>query len=133
MGNSATHDSRGKFKPGNPGGPGRPRKPAEYVAITRELVTPAVWSRIVCAAIERAARGDSTARSWLSEYLIGRPPQSVHISSEATEYDAALAQYEQMTDDELRAIIAKVGEVGEVGADGASSGAGESGAGEAQP
>lgn len=65
------------FQPGHPGGPGRPRKPVEekYLQRLSSRVTVKDWSEIIERAILDAKRGDTAARKWLSDYLMGTPIQ----------------------------------------------------------
>jgi hypothetical protein len=70
-------DENGRFVKGNKGGPGRPKKTREerYLEITLNAVTFADWQEIVKRAAMDAKRGDSTARKWLADYLVGTPVQ----------------------------------------------------------
>lgn len=70
-------DERGRFVKGNKASPGRPPRQMEtdYLEVTASRVTVARWGEIVDKALADAAKGDSRARSWLSEYLMRRPPQ----------------------------------------------------------
>jgi hypothetical protein len=66
------------FKPGQSGNPnGRPKKAREerFLEITLSAVSFADWKEIIQKAVVQAKRGDSTARKWLSDYLIGHPIQ----------------------------------------------------------
>ena len=67
---------------GNKGGPGRPKRSTEEKdlrALSRH-VTLKDWAKIVDTAVARAKAGDSTARQWLSDYLMGKPVQRSEIS-----------------------------------------------------
>lgn len=68
-----------KFEPGNPGGPGRPKKEREarFLEITLSAVTFDDWADIVRKAVAQAKRGDSQARKWLSDNIIGLPVQKI--------------------------------------------------------
>ena len=70
-------DENGKFKKGNGGGPGRPPKKREdkYLHIAMNTCTYVDWQRIITKAVEQAKKGDSVARKWLADYLIGPPVQ----------------------------------------------------------
>jgi hypothetical protein len=68
------HDN-GRFALGNRGGPGRPRRDIEanYLAVLGEAVPIETWGAIVTKAVDQALDGDAQARTWLSNYLIGKP------------------------------------------------------------
>ena len=70
-------DENGRFAKGNGGGPGRPKKKTEerYLRRLSSRVTLAKWQKIVDRAIQDAEKGDARARQWLSDYLMGKPPQ----------------------------------------------------------
>lgn len=71
----------GRFLPGNPGGPGRkPRAAeAEYLDVLTERVSLDQWAKVVDRALKDAQKGNGYARAWLSDYLIGKPPQILDI------------------------------------------------------
>lgn len=77
-------DANGRFvKGGESGNPkGRPSKTREarFLEITLQTVTFDDWAQIVGKAKEQAKRGDSVARKWLSDYLIGPPVQRQEIT-----------------------------------------------------
>ena len=62
----------GRFLPGWAGGPGRPRREIEmqYLRKIQDGVSLQVWQGICDKAIAQALAGDSTARAWLSRYLL---------------------------------------------------------------
>src|SRR5262245_57364772 len=70
------HGKGGRFVEGNPGGPGRPRRPIEreYLRALNEAVSLEEWAEVVRAAVAQAKKGDSKARDWLTQYLIGSNP-----------------------------------------------------------
>lgn len=73
----------GRWQPGQSGNPGgRPKRPAaeRYLRALEQGVTLAEWKEIVEKAVSQAQKGDSRARTWLSEYLIGKPIQRTEIS-----------------------------------------------------
>jgi hypothetical protein len=72
-----------KFQPGNKGGPGRPRRRTEdqYLRAMVGAVTLTDWRDITDKAIAQAKRGDSRARQWLSDYLLGKPTQQLDVTS----------------------------------------------------
>jgi len=76
-------DKNGQFKKGEyKGGPGRPRKEreVEYYRILQFRCTTEAWQAIVDKAVEQAKRGDSVARKFLADYLIGPPVERKEIS-----------------------------------------------------
>ncbi len=80
----------GRFVKGVSGNPkGRPKgtpkkKKAEYLQIMRDVVTPQKWKTIVERATTDAKKGNSTARKWLSDYVLGRPVQRVKAEIKTT-------------------------------------------------
>ena len=75
-------DTSGKFTEGHPGGPGRPRKSVEerYLKKLSSTITMKDWSEICKRAVYDAKRGDSKARQWISDYLMGKPVQRNEIT-----------------------------------------------------
>ena len=76
-------DENGRFVAGKSGNPnGRPPKEREerYLEITQNAVTFEVWKKIVTKAADQALRGDTQARKWLSDYLLGPPIQKQEIT-----------------------------------------------------
>ena len=73
----ADRAENGQFAKGNKGGPGRPRRRTEdqYLAATIGAVSLKDWREIVATAVAKAKRGDSRARQWLSDYVMGPPVQ----------------------------------------------------------
>ena len=68
------------FQKGQSGNPaGRPKRKIEedYLKALAVAVTPEDWQQICQRAIRDAKHGDSTARKWLSDYLIGQPVQKM--------------------------------------------------------
>lgn len=104
-------NGKGQYEKGHPGGPGRPPKARElaYLAVLREKLTLAEWGQIVEQTIRDAKSQDPIARDrarrFLAEYAIGKPAQTLHINP-AGEGDT-FAQYDDLSDEELRAIIAQ--------------------------
>jgi len=73
----------GQFAKGHSGNPnGRPKRSTEekYLTALSRHVTLKDWATIVNTAVARAKAGDSTARQWLSDYLMGKPVQRQEIS-----------------------------------------------------
>lgn len=73
----ADRNDKGQFIPGSGGGPGRPKRRTEeqYLDAMISRVTVKDWREIVDKAVSQAKRGDSRARVWLSDYLLGPAPQ----------------------------------------------------------
>ena len=74
---SRVRDERGRLVPGHAGlpGVGRPKRATEtryLLALSHELDLE-TWIKIVRRAIEDAVNGDAKARTWLSNYAIGKP------------------------------------------------------------
>lgn len=92
-------DAKGKFVKGNKIGnnnhssPGRPKKAREerYYQITQSACTFADWKLIVKKAVSQAIRGDSAARKFLADYLLGPPPKELRITG--ARGDALLIEY----------------------------------------
>ena len=80
---SIQRDEKGRFLPGQqmPAGPGRPSRQTEqdYLAVTIAEVSLDDWRAVVRQALKDAKKGNGYARQWLSEYLIGKPPQILDI------------------------------------------------------
>ena len=71
--------ANGKFAPGNKAN--KRALPAEVELEYRKIImrqcTPDQWAQICDKAIEQARGGDRYARDWLTNYLIGKPIQTV--------------------------------------------------------
>ncbi len=74
-------DDKGRFSKGNPGGPGRPRRTVEreYLDATLNSVSLEDWQAIVRKAVTDAKQGNAWARSWLGDYVLGKPPQILEL------------------------------------------------------
>lgn len=77
----AERDENGRFIAGNKASPGRAKRTTEreYLALMRSAVTGDDWLKITRRAVKDAIQGNSWARAWLSDYLIGRPPQILEL------------------------------------------------------
>jgi hypothetical protein len=75
-------NNKGQFVQGNGGGPGRPKKAKEerYYAILITTCTDKDWKAIIERAISDAKKGDTSARKWLADYLIGPPVERKEIT-----------------------------------------------------
>ena len=79
-------DAKGRFVKGNPGNPnakGRPKKAREerYYEIAMSTVTYDDWKAIIKKAAQQAKKGDSMARKFLADYLVGPPQQRLDLTS----------------------------------------------------
>ena len=80
----AERDDSGRFVKGQTGNPnGRPKRRTEeqYLDATIARVTIKDWREIVDKAVSQAKRGDSRARAWLSDYVLGVPVKTVDVTS----------------------------------------------------
>ena len=83
-------DENGRFVKGNQvakgngGGPGRPAKKREerFMEITLSTVTFKDWGEIVKKAVQLAKRGDTQARKFLADYLLGPAQQRIDLTSD---------------------------------------------------
>lgn len=77
-------NAQGQFVKGYKGGPGRPKRKHEdrYIRWMAQRVKKKDWDQVVDVAMANAKAGDAAARRWLSDYLIGRPPQQVTIEGD---------------------------------------------------
>jgi hypothetical protein len=76
---------KGGFTKGVSGNPeGRKSRPVEerYLEIFRKAVTPEDWESIVARAVLDAKRGDTAARKFIADYLIGPPIERKEITGE---------------------------------------------------
>ena len=77
----AERDDKGRFVKGVSGNPGgKPLDQTKYLKKLDTTMTLKEWRDIVVKAIEQAKRGDSRARQWLSDYLLGKPTQRQEIT-----------------------------------------------------
>jgi len=75
-------DPRGRFVKGCSGNPkGAAINQFRYLKKMGAAVTASDWRAVIDKALEQAKRGDARAREWLSEYLMGKPPQQVDIDA----------------------------------------------------
>lgn len=76
----AERDDKGRFLKGQSGNPtGRPIDQFKYLKRMGAAVTAKDWREIIDKAVFQAKRGDPRAREWLSQYLMGKPPQQVDV------------------------------------------------------
>lgn len=86
-------DSKGRFLPGHCGNrKGQPHKQkAEYLDILADTLTAKRWRAIVDKAIADAETGDKAARTWLSNYILGRPVE--HVKAEVVGIPMTLQEW----------------------------------------
>ena len=82
----AEREANGRFAKGNSASKGhshgRPKRKREerYYDILVSTVTFDRWKRIVDKAAQQAERGDSIARKWLADYIVGVPEQTQNVN-----------------------------------------------------
>jgi hypothetical protein len=76
-------DEKGRYVKGHKSTGGRLSRPKEemYYRVLMTRCTQKDWQAIVDKAVDQAKRGDSTARKWLSDYLIGAVEQYLDVTS----------------------------------------------------
>ena len=75
-------DAKGRFVKGHSGNPnGRSKKEIEqdYMDATIRSVSIGDWEAIVLKAIAQAKKGDTAARKWLGDNLVGLPTQRIDL------------------------------------------------------
>ena len=73
-------DDKGRYLKGASGNPGgRPKHSKDYQEAIKAACTPAKWRKIINQAITDATQGDRWARQWLSDYVLGKPTNYVHV------------------------------------------------------
>ena len=79
-----TRDDKGRFAKGNGGGPGRPKKEREarYYDVLVSTISIDDWRAIIKRAIQDAKRGDTAARKFIADYLIGPPIERKELTGE---------------------------------------------------
>lgn len=97
-------DGRGRFVKGHSGNPrGRPIDQYKYLRKMGAAVSAREWREIIRKAVEQAKRGDPRAREWLAHYLMGKPLQTVDITSDGSALGAPLA-LDKATDEQLHRL-----------------------------
>ena len=101
--------ARHKWQPGESGNPsGRPKKDreVEYYRIFLTSVPFSEWRKIVRKAAEQAVNGDTQARKWLTEYIMGSPKQYLDLTSKGEKlFNSPL---DEMTDDQRKEYFSKL-------------------------
>jgi hypothetical protein len=93
-------DSKGRFVKGWRGGPGRESKSTEqaYLEVMIGAVSLSDWKEIVSRAVQDAIKGNSTARQWLSDYLLGKPGVALAVTAKIDQYAQIEANSQQQID-----------------------------------
>jgi hypothetical protein len=77
-----TRDDKGRFAQGNPGGGRKPKATEErYLELMKSTVSEADWTAIIARAVVDAKRGDTAARKFIADYLIGPPVEKKQIDA----------------------------------------------------
>ena len=84
----------GQWLPGVSGNKGRSYR-ADTLKALRKVVTKEDWEAIAKKAVAQAKDGNPAARNWLSEYLLGEPPEE-QIS--ATPFPVSLAEWQELVE-----------------------------------
>ena len=76
-------DVNGRFVKGGGGGPGRPprKKEERFLEVSIAAVSLKDWRAIIKKATEQAKLGDTQARKFLADYLLGPPQQRLDVTS----------------------------------------------------
>lgn len=79
----ATRNEKGQFVKGHPGGPGRPKREIEqaYFRATVGSVSEREWQNVIKAMLTEAKKGNVAAATWLGNYLMGKPQESMDVTS----------------------------------------------------
>jgi len=94
-------DSRGRFTKGSRGNPGgRPKSHKNIQALLLQRCTPAKQRKIIDRAIEDAIAGDSTARRWVYNYLLGKPVE--RVKAEISQHPITLDEWLERADQRLK-------------------------------
>ncbi|MGE0206199.1 MAG: hypothetical protein AB7E70_19740 [Hyphomicrobiaceae bacterium] len=83
------------------------KKPG-YLKTMHEVVTLNDWREICVQAVKDAKAGDRHARTWVSEYLIGKPKQTIDVNATADAGQLALLEALRMTPHERRSFLDRV-------------------------
>lgn len=78
-------DNKGRFVKGHSGNPGgKSIDQTKYLHKIDTTLSQKSWRKIILKAIEQAERGDPKARQWLSDYVAGKPIQSINMEQDGT-------------------------------------------------
>jgi len=92
-------DKNGRWLPGVSGNTGRSYR-ADTLKALRAAVKKKDWQEIAKKAVDQAKDGNPAARKWLSEYLMGKPPEELDV---ANVYPVSLAEWQKMVDERKEA------------------------------
>ena len=116
-------NEKGQFVKGSASpSPGRPKRAIEvaFHDILVEAVTEDLWRGIVRVAIKDALQGDKFAREWISNYVIGKPPQILELrAADATLLAELLKRFEALgmsAGEVFGALLAQIAEESQVNA-----------------
>ena|SRR5688572_9932550 len=74
-------DNAGRFGTGNTYGKGRPKRSVEldYMNALHEECPVETWKEIVKKAVEQANGGDAKARTFIANYILGKPQTNIEL------------------------------------------------------
>lgn len=81
---AAAREENGQFKKGisgNPKGRSPKKKEERFMEVSIAAVSLKDWREIIKKAVGQAKRGDTQARKFLADYLIGPPQQKLDVTS----------------------------------------------------
>ena len=102
----ANRDEKGRFVRGCKPGPGRPSRDVEedYLKIMRSVVTPERWREICERAYRDAKKGDTSARRFLADYIVGKPVE--RIEADVTQLAMTLDDWKRMAEERRNEVEA---------------------------
>lgn len=103
----ADRDERGYFLPGHSvRSPGRPKRKTEqsYLDIMLSVVTPERWQKICERAAKDAEKGDTSARKFLADYIVGKPVE--RIEADVTQLAMTLDDWKRMAEERRNEVEA---------------------------
>ena len=86
-----TRDENGKFVKGHEKTGGRKKRSIEerYLEVFKKTVSEDDWTEIIAKAVTDAKRGDSMARKFIADYIIGPPVQRTDLTTDGKPLPAA--------------------------------------------
>ena len=92
------------MKSPNPSGR-KPRQVEEkYLKKLQTVVKLKDWVEIILKAIEQAKEGDEKARRWISDYMLGKPAQSLDITSDGEPLSNQSVNLNELSNDDLNRL-----------------------------